>query len=131
MKEAVCRLVDEGHGLTSAARIVGVSPRTVSREKDRDPLFKRRLHQGREGVARLCHKTMEAAAGEKWQAAERYYKLVYPERYYYKPETMPLKLHDAFNNELFELLKDIMTDDQMRELDRALKSRSNGKKPAA
>lgn len=131
MKEHICRLVAGGHAINSAALMVGVSPRTVHREKLRDPLFKVRLRQGQESVAKLCFKTMEAAAEEKWQAAERYYKLIYPERYYYKQETIPLKKHEQWTTEVLRFLSTVCTDEQMRQLDRLLNPQPKPKSPAA
>jgi hypothetical protein len=129
MKEEICRLVAGGHTLFEAACIVGVNRRTVLREKQRDPLFKMQLSQKRNSIAHLCLNTMHDAAAKKWQAAERFFKLVYPDRYHYRPRMISEKQHEKVLAEMIKIFSSVATPEQMLKLDRLFNSPGKPRMP--
>jgi IS30 family transposase len=129
MKDEICRLVARGHSIEAVADIVGVSDRTVYRERKRDPFFKQRLGEKGAEIADLCFEAWRTAAPNKPSAATQLYKFVYPDRYYYRPETITRDQHDAWTEEVFGLFESIATPEQMRELQRELKGGRKRRRP--
>jgi hypothetical protein len=129
LKDEICRLVARGHSIATAADVVGVSDRTVYRERKRDPFFKQRLGEKGEEIADFCFESWKMAAAEKPYAATQLYKFVYPDRYYYRPDTITRKEHDAWTKEVFGLFESIATPDQMRELHQRLNGDRKRRRP--
>lgn len=117
LKQEICQLVAEGFSLNAAAKCMGVSRAAVYRERLRDPEFKTRLSQQQETIARKCINTMQSAAKEKWQAAERLYKLVYPDRYFRRPQMISEKKHNIALAELVKAFSAVATPAQLKQLD--------------
>ncbi len=120
MKDHIYRLHARGHSLLAIARIIGVNARTIYRERRRDPFFRQRLGEKGEEIADVCYTSLRAAAPTKPSAAQQLFRLVYPDRYYYKPATITLKQHEAWTNEVLGLFEDIATPKQMQELHQRL-----------
>jgi hypothetical protein len=129
LKEEICRLIADGHTLFDVAGIVGVSRSAIYRERRRDPQFKMQLSQKRHSIAHLCLNTMHDAAAKKWQAAERFFKLVYPDRYHYRPRMISEKQHEKVLAEMIKIFSSVATPEQMLKLDRLFNSPGKPRMP--
>jgi hypothetical protein len=118
-KEVVCQSVADGCTLAEAAEMVGVSERSIYRERRRDEVFRLRLSRDRQKIAGICVNAARDAAQsdpKNWRAGEFLYKVVYPDRYYARPGRLSIKDFDRWNAELMRVLESILTADQMRQL---------------
>ncbi len=122
MKERVCQFVAAGHSIEVAADMVGVSERTIYRERKRDALFGLQLSKDKEEIAGLCLATLKAAAAENWRAAMQLWKMVYPHRWPTRADTISVKQFEKWNGELLRILSTIMTDQQMQQFNQFINS---------
>jgi IS30 family transposase len=128
MKDHIYRLRARGHSLLAIARIIGISDRTIRRERKRDPFFRQRLGENGEQIADICFQSLRDAAPTKPHLVPQLYRLVYPDRYYYRPDTVTVKEHDATITEAFSHFEAVATPEQMRELQRRLSGQREGRK---
>jgi hypothetical protein len=117
-KHQICLLLARGHTLAAAAKISDISYRTIYREQRRDAFFRQQINEQREGIAELCLNSLRTAAPENFRAAMQLYKLTYPDRYHYKPDTTSSNQYEAWTTEILNLFESIATPEQMRELNR-------------